>query len=323
MLNICYPIIFLGGTFLISIITPTYNLEQLMPETIRSIQNQTFTDWEYIIVNDGSKDNTLQVAQEFAKNDSRITVIDQENQGICGARNTGLKHAKRPYICFIDADDLWEPEFLSKIFPAVQGHDFAYSGIKKIRENGKISRYKRAYVSGNILLDIINGNTLVHMGAAIMTREIIDKYNLWFTHGCPMGEDLEFMFKLLTVADVAVVPEELALYRMRPNSDSHVALWDRQLQGIPTFKRALEFIKEHAPGELRVKAEKAMYEKMAFTLFRVVWSMRKAKLNREIDSLFQNPEYRDLWSKLDTSSMLFKNRLQYLLINSQLRRKNY
>lgn len=100
---------------LVSVITPAYNASCFLADTIRSVQSQTFTDWEMIIVDDYSKDDTYSIALAFAQKDSRIKVIrHQENGGVAVARNTALDVAIGEYIAFLDSDDLWMPDKLEK-----------------------------------------------------------------------------------------------------------------------------------------------------------------------------------------------------------------
>ena len=100
---------------MISIITPAFNAEMYIAETIKSIQAQTFNDWELIIVDDCSTDNTVSVASSFAKFDNRIKVFKAiSNNGVAKARNLGLENAKGEYVAFLDSDDLWKPTKLEK-----------------------------------------------------------------------------------------------------------------------------------------------------------------------------------------------------------------
>ncbi|MBR3430978.1 MAG: glycosyltransferase family 2 protein [Clostridia bacterium] len=97
---------------LVSIITPCYNGEKYIGETIDSVLSQTYTDWEMIIIDDGSKDNSAEVIKQYT--DPRIKYFRQENAGSAAARNNGLRRAEGQYIALLDADDLWRPEFLEK-----------------------------------------------------------------------------------------------------------------------------------------------------------------------------------------------------------------
>ncbi|MGK4566574.1 glycosyltransferase family 2 protein [Flavobacterium sp. 3HN19-14] len=100
---------------LVSVITPAFNSEKFIAATIMSVQNQTFRDWEMIIVDDCSSDATVAIVTEFAVSDDRIKLIRLEkNSGTGIARNTALNTASGKYIAFVDADDLWKPEKLEK-----------------------------------------------------------------------------------------------------------------------------------------------------------------------------------------------------------------
>jgi glycosyltransferase involved in cell wall biosynthesis len=98
---------------LVSVITPAYNAETFLPETIRSTLDQTMTDFEVIIIDDGSTDGTLRVATEFARSDARIRVLSGPNQGPAGARNEGLRNARGRVFAFLDSDDRWFPDYLA------------------------------------------------------------------------------------------------------------------------------------------------------------------------------------------------------------------
>ena len=98
----------------VSIIMPAFNAGLYIEESITSVINQTYQNWELIIINDGSSDNTADIAAWLASKDSRIYLINQQNKKLSGARNTGVRAAKGEWIAFLDADDLWVPEKLEK-----------------------------------------------------------------------------------------------------------------------------------------------------------------------------------------------------------------
>lgn len=127
------------GSPLISIITPLYNAESFIPETIASIQKQTYTKWEQIIVNDASTDNSLSVAQAIARADERIRIEDlPENKGAAYCRNLATTLARGSYIAFLDSDDLWQAEKLEKQLNFMQQNDcdVSFTSYQHIDENG-------------------------------------------------------------------------------------------------------------------------------------------------------------------------------------------
>ena len=99
---------------MVSVITPCYNGEKYISETIESVISQTYDNWEMIIIDDGSKDNSAKVVEKYLKEDPRIRLIQQENAGSAAARNRGIKECTGQYIALLDADDVWLPEFLEK-----------------------------------------------------------------------------------------------------------------------------------------------------------------------------------------------------------------
>lgn len=119
---------------LVSVITPAYNAERFLAGTIESVQQQTYTNWEMVIVDDQSTDRTWEIAKTYADQDSRIRMYRLEkNSGAAVARNTAMKHAKGRYIAFLDSDDQWFPEKLEKQLRFMQEKDIAFSFTKYIR----------------------------------------------------------------------------------------------------------------------------------------------------------------------------------------------
>ncbi len=129
---------------MVSIITAAYNAERFIGETIGAVLAQTHTDWEMIVVNDGSKDATASVVQGFIEREiaergtSRIRLISQPNGGTAKARNTALAAAQGRYVAILDADDLWDAQYLQKqlAFMAAQGATLVYGSYRRIDERG-------------------------------------------------------------------------------------------------------------------------------------------------------------------------------------------
>ncbi|MGB1104680.1 MAG: glycosyltransferase family 2 protein [Crocinitomicaceae bacterium] len=116
---------------LISIIVPVYNTEKYIDETIQSVVDQTYENWELILVDDGSIDHSKDIITEWTKKDNRIHYHYKENGGQASARNLGIALSKGAYIAFLDADDLYLPERLSSQIADLEKHkaDFYYGGV--------------------------------------------------------------------------------------------------------------------------------------------------------------------------------------------------
>jgi glycosyltransferase involved in cell wall biosynthesis len=136
----------------VSVIIPAYNAMTYLPETLESVLNQTFTDFEVLIINDGSCDGVDEWASHIQ--DSRVRLISQANQGLPGARNTGIWHSKGEYLAFLDADDIWESSKLEKQVKCLDKNlnvGMVSSWISTIDPNGNLINIYRNYKSGNEL----------------------------------------------------------------------------------------------------------------------------------------------------------------------------
>ena len=124
----------------VSVIIPIYNQEKYLPKALASLQNQTLQESEFICINDGSKDNSLDILLEYAKNDKRIKIINQNNQGAGAARNQGLKIAKGKYIAFLDPDDYIEEDTLKTLYnrAETQNCDMLVFDFSRRSEDGKL-----------------------------------------------------------------------------------------------------------------------------------------------------------------------------------------
>ena len=125
----------------VSVITPSHNSAQFISETIRSVLNQSFSDWELIVVDDCSTDNSVEVIQSFVDQDSRIKLIQlSENSGAAVARNTAIEAAAGRFIAFLDSDDKWLPHKLETQIQFMEDNDvaFSYAAYEKINEKGEV-----------------------------------------------------------------------------------------------------------------------------------------------------------------------------------------
>jgi glycosyltransferase involved in cell wall biosynthesis len=198
---------------MISVVIPMYNRAHVVCETINSVLSQTFSDFEIIIVNDGSKDDSLNVVRDNF-NDSRIIVIDQENQGVSVARNRGVKESKYEYIAFLDADDAWKPGFLQTIVNAIkQIPDAGIYGtsslhtdyVSKHEIDGTVTKYKGKTLKVDCFKNI---NLLPHTSAIVVKKSVlyqIDGNLDVFPVGMLMHQDWALFFRLALLEDVVYV----------------------------------------------------------------------------------------------------------------------
>lgn len=134
----------------ISVIVPVYNTEAYLDKCLTSLINQTLSDIEIICINDGSTDNSLNILEKYAKEDSRIKIITQENSGQSIARNNGIKNATSEYIGFIDSDDYIDLEFYEKLYNAAKNNDADISCATIIRKRSNSEKYRIHYKQENV-----------------------------------------------------------------------------------------------------------------------------------------------------------------------------
>ncbi len=193
---------------LVSVIVPCYNYAHYITETIESLQAQTHKDWEAIVIDDGSKDNSREVVEELMKSEPRIRYIYQENKGLPGARNTGLREAKGDFVQFLDADDLLENQKLEwqvKAFEANPELDIAYSSIRYFFD-GKpeelfysMDGFNRPWSltksgKGKDLIRYMLVSCAILVNMPLLKRSTFDKVGL-FTEDLKSCEDWEFWLR--------------------------------------------------------------------------------------------------------------------------------
>jgi glycosyltransferase involved in cell wall biosynthesis len=192
----------------ISIIVPVYNVEKYLRQAIESLQNQSFSDFEAILVNDGSPDNCLKIMQDYANKDNRFIVLNQGNQGPGQSRNNALKIAKSPYITFLDPDDYLGKDFLRNLYEEITKNNadivetsytrfFEKTGITKA-VNLKLLEENIDYTK-DINEDYLFYPTLA-VWNKIYKREFLEKNNISFSKN-PVNEDVLFTVKARFLAD--------------------------------------------------------------------------------------------------------------------------
>lgn len=195
----------------ISVIVPIYNVEQYLPVCIESILAQTFPDWEMILVNDGSPDNSWQICQQYRQQDSRIRLVTKENGGLSSARNAGLEVARGQYVMFVDSDDYVEPDCLESAYTAIcrAGADLYIGGFyeyyeKENRKTPKCIARSREYSVQELLnrYEIDYPSHWVSLAwGKLYKRQIIQENHLRFDTTLRYKEDAPFVYTYMGFAD--------------------------------------------------------------------------------------------------------------------------
>ncbi|MCL1463494.1 glycosyltransferase [Argonema galeatum] len=206
---------------LISIIIPLYNSEKTILETLKSVFQQTFSDFEIIAVNDGSKDSTLDILATIK--DPRLKVFSYPNTGISPSRNRGISHAEGEFIAFLDHDDLWTPDKLELQLKALQENPdaaIAYSWVDLIDESSQFIRpHTRYSVSGDTLPKLLLDN-IIHTASNPLIRKSALMEVGGFDESVFGPEDWDLFLRLATRYHFVAVPRTQVLFRMTATSAS-------------------------------------------------------------------------------------------------------
>ena len=203
----------------VSIIVPMYNAEKVIGKTIESVLSQTYENWEMLIMNDVSTDNSLAVVNEFAKKDDRIKYIKLENNsGAAIARNKALSESRGRFIAYLDADDLWKKNKIQNQIDFMLAHDYAFvcSNYEKIDINNKI--LKQVKIPKEINYKLFLRNTIIQtVGVMIDSRKT--GRELLMMPNVRRRQDAATWCQLLKSGfNCYGVPEFLSYYRVVPNS---------------------------------------------------------------------------------------------------------
>lgn len=221
---------------LVSIIMPTFNREKLLPVAIKSILNQTYTNWELLVVDDRSTDNTKELIEHYSNKDGRIKyLLNERSKGPSGARNFGIHHAEGKYIAFLDSDDEWLEHHLSSSLEVLLNEKVkvCFAGYYE-RVNGKIVssedfKKRKSLEKAVILLKPRIKGKLVFFGEGFFEYNIMERFNLYhintlvlekgvldvsgiFNENLPVNEDYDFMFRIFYHYDFCYIDDYHFIY---------------------------------------------------------------------------------------------------------------
>ena len=227
---------------LISIIVPIYNVENYLRMCLDSIQNQTYKNFECLLINDGSPDNSAEICREYVAKDSRFRYFEKENGGVSSARNLGMKCANGDYITFVDPDDWLDPDYLEILYLKMMEYDadVAIATYKKYSVSDRCyyfhvldqDYYEKIYTGDELLAELpyresFDSTFNVSWGK-LFKRSLL--YSLVFNEQRVMGEDLEFNFKVfLRLNKCLYIHKPLYNFRRHDSSACARMLTDKDL----------------------------------------------------------------------------------------------
>jgi len=210
---------------MISVVMPAYNASKFIAQAIESILKQTFHDFELIVVDDGSADNTIKIVNHYIKLDKRVRLIQNNHSGICQALNTGIQAAKYPWIARMDADDIALPERFEKQMKAANTYPNVVvwgSYVQHINSQGEIlSLQAVGPLTEEESYSLIQKGDIPYV---IHPTWIIKKEIFWqagfYDPKFPLAQDVEIMSRIAHYGSIVVIPEPLLLYRVHSQSSS-------------------------------------------------------------------------------------------------------
>lgn len=241
----------------VSVIIPVYGVENFIASTLQSVLEQTYTNLEILIIDDASSDQSIEICRQFT--DSRIRIIHQENRGLAGARNTGIRHAQGDYLAFLDGDDLWLPEKIEKHIAHLEtspevGVSFSRSAFidADSKPLGSYQMPKLTEITTPYLFCI---NPVGNGSAAVVRREVFQEIkfldnlhgsleDFYFDEHFRQSEDIECWIRISiqTNWQTEGIPEALTLYRVNSSG-----LSANLLKQLDSWEKVMQKIRSYAP----------------------------------------------------------------------------
>jgi len=236
----------------VSIITPVFNVERCIHKTINSIINQSSKDFELLLIDDGSKDRSIEIARDLLeKSDINYRIITQENSGVSAARNRGIHEAVGEYVCFLDSDDYIHKDYIKLMYEKASEFncDLVFCDYVQVDSKDNIlvastTRYLDNFIDGrDAALKQLSCDITIGMGSALYRTSIIKENNILFDSSRKYAEDVVFTVKaLLNMKKIISVNEALMFY-VRWDSSVTNAISLKHLDCYYSFVDLLEYVK--------------------------------------------------------------------------------
>ncbi len=223
----------------VSVIIPTHNRAGFVTEAIGSVLAQSYQDFELIIVDDGSEDNTRKTIERFA---GRIRYQYQENHGISHARNTGLHLAQAPYIAFLDSDDLWIRDKLARQIEHMENHPdhlLCHTDEIWIRNGVRVNPKKIHGKHSGWIFSYCVPLCMISLSSALMKRELLDRVGI-FDETLPVCEDYDLWLRASLVTAVGFLPQPLIIKRGGHSDQLSRAYWGMDRFRITALEKILK-----------------------------------------------------------------------------------
>lgn len=306
----------------ISVIIPLYNAKNYLRACLDSVQNQTFTDFECLCVNDGSKDETPQIVEEYVKKDPRFRLITKVNAGCSMARNTGIDEAKSPYICFLDQDDMYHPQALELLYHLIEKENadvasFKYKSVPdefvmpKDLEMKDVKTVPYKVITDPyhyFMADQKGHGSQVEIWVRIYKRESVK--GLYFPKDIQPAEDTIYSLRVMNrIKKFVLTQEEYLFYRISKTSIMQQGTTNKYILRHTMAGQVLhdDFVASHILSE---EDEKVMRKYIARMLYKTCISqpLRRRKTDKKEGFMYSYSLLKPLLDKGVFSPCLLKRR---------------
>lgn len=311
-----------------SVVVSIYNSYPYMPQCINSVLEQSYIDFELLIVNDGSTDkDTVDLCNHYAELDKRVRVINKKNGGVASARNTGIKEACGNYICFIDGDDYVHIDWLlsfSKLIRKNNHTDFIIGRMSTFLDGTNNINHKPFYVKNDNVANLLGEQALINilnsgrftMGVrGAYKRELVKRNNLYFLEGT-YYEDIDWTFKTLMKSSNVMSDENpYYFWRMRDNSVSTNVKLSDSIDIINVLKSIYEYEPQYTkPKEFRIAIAKLISTRFIAKYIKYTKQLEKRELKSFIN-LIEDSAYLIKYAR-DKRSIMIKVLFKFLGIKN-------
>ena len=314
---------------LVSIVIPIYNSEKYLNKCVDSLLNQSYRNIEVLLINDGSKDNSLKICEDYKAKDNRVKVFSKENGGVSTARNLGIEKASGKYIFFIDGDDYLSESFLEKEYQMMisGGYETIIGGRIFCKENGDIiknSQYakeNRQVTMEDIAKELVKNIYFSTCTGILILSEIIKKNNLMYDTKLNFGEDTEFNLKVFKNAKRIGYLADSGYYYVQTGTGVEKNSLEKIFKYMNDNLILFSILKEYSTEE---EITNRMYTKLNYSIKKLIYveninyKLFKEKA-KELESIFESNYEID---KVDLNNMTQETKLDRMLLR-MLKAKKY
>lgn len=283
----------MSSNALVSVIIPAYNAERFIGRSLDSVIKQTYPAVEIIIIDDGSSDNTASVCRGYMDRHEHIRYIRKQNGGVSSARNEGIKAASGYYICFLDSDDTYEPDFISILVNKItqDNRDFAYCLFRKIHFDNHTTQSVCYDNTDTVITDFLNFDYF-DICCLMLKKEFLDKNNIIFDSSMVVGEDVLFILKCLNKGSFSYIKEYLYNYIYHSESLMNKK-WKKEdyISDLDAWEKILSYIAETYNKPDKSSVFSKVRAKVLSLQIQFMWNMLATGLYSDLKSYIKDFSY--------------------------------